>query len=219
MKIKKTIYLNAGHFGQGSSGDPGARGNGLVEREEAIKIRDLLVPLLRKHFYVFVVPDCKNLKQSVASVNEVAKKLNDGIALSLHLNAGGGTGAECFYHRRAIITGKKQATILMDRYHKTTGLANRGARPDTQSVDRYLYWIHKTNPWALLLEMCFIDNQKDTLYFKNNRGRIAEAIYLGICDIYKIKVENKIELKNKISQYLDSIVQALSGIRNLIKQI
>jgi len=199
MKLKKIIYLNAGHF----NNDPGAKKNGLIEREETVRIRDLLVPMLQKNFEVIVVPDTENLEDSVKFVNEKSKHLNDGIALSLHLNAGGGKGAECFYHRRAIFTGKKQATILMKRYHEITGLINRGAKPDNQSVNKYLYWIQKTNPWALLLEMAFIDNEKDMVYFINNRHRIAEAIYFGICDIYKIKVENKSEIKKNILWHLN----------------
>ena len=214
MKLKKVIYLNAGHFkNSDGTGDPGASGWGLTEREETIKIRDLLVPLLEKHFEVIVVPDCDNLQQSVKFVNEKAKHLNDGIALSLHLNSGGGKGgAECFYHRRAIFTGKKQATVLMKRYHETTGLINRGAKPDSQSVHKYLYWIRKTAPWALLLEMCFIDNEKDVLYFMNNKYNIARAIYLGICDIYGIKVESKVDIKTQIIQYLDKIKMLIPQI-------
>ena len=212
MKIKQIIYLNAGHF----DGDPGVSGNGLTERDEVVEIRDLLIPLLKKHFKVEVCPDNKNLQQSVKWVNNLTHSLNDGIAFSIHMNFDPkqkASGAECFYYDWSL-TGKKMANQLLQKYCDITKYKNRGAKPDRKSKGRYLWWIKKTIPWALLLEMCFINSKKDTDYFKNNREQIAKAIYQGICSIYKIKplVDNKIEIKNKIAWHIGQELKLLEQL-------
>jgi len=193
--LKKVIYLNPGHFNQ----DPGASGNGLIERDETIKIAELLVPKLREYFEVHICSNDKNLQASVKWVNSLAKSLNSGLALSLHLNSMGGTGAECFYYDWSI-KGRSMAKKLIAKYCEITGIKTRGAKPDRQSVNKYLWWVKKTNPWALLLEMCFIDNKADTDYFRNNREQVAEGIYRGVLAIYNIK--EKVEIKKKIIQNL-----------------
>ena len=137
---KKIIYLNAGHFHR----DPGASGNNLVERDEVMKIRDLLLPLLEKHFKVYLVPDDKNLQQSVKYVNGLARNLNDGLAIDLHMNAGGGKGAECFYYSWSA-KGKSMAKKLINKYCEITNLENRGAKPDSKSAGKYLNGITKQN--------------------------------------------------------------------------
>ena len=205
--IKKVIYLNAGHF----AGDPGASSNNLIERDEVIKIRDLLLPLLEKQFKVYVIPDDKNLQQSVKYVNGLARKLNDGLAIDLHMNAGGAKGAECFYYSWSV-KEKSMAKKLINKYCEITNLENRGAKPDSKSAGKYLYWIKKTNPWALLLEMCFIDSKDDADYFRSNRDQVAKAIYVGICDIFGIKAETKIDIKNKIAWHFGQGIKLLKQL-------
>ena len=196
--LKKIIYLNSGHHLK----DPGASGNNLIERDEAIIMVNLLVPKLEEYFEVHVIPDHLNLQASVKLVNGMARKLNDGLALSLHMNAGGGTGAECFYYDYSI-KGRNMAKKLLDKYCETTKLNNRGAKPDRKSANKYLWWIKRTLPWALLLELCFIDNKEDATYFRNNREQVAQGVFEGILNIYNIK--EKAEIKKKIKASLNEI--------------
>jgi len=203
--LKKIIYLNAGHHHL----DPGASGNGLIERDEVIKIRDLLIPKLEEYFEVYVCPDNLRLQDSVRWVNGLAKGINDGLALSLHMNAGRGEGAECFYYDYSI-KGRSMAKKLLNSYCDTTRLNNRGAKPDRKSANKYLWWVKNTNPWALLLETCFIDNKKDTDYFRTHKEQIAEGIYQGILAIYNIK--EKAEIKKKIIQNLTNSLKLVDQL-------
>ena len=208
MNVAKTIFLNVGHD---LYKDRGVIHNGIIENEEAMKIRDLLKPLLEKHFKVYCVPDQFGLQESVKWVNGGAQKLNDGLALSLHLNSNGGKGAECFYYDWSL-KGKGMAKKLIDKYCEITGFRNRGAKPDRKSRVKSLWWIKKTNPWALLLEMCFIDNSGDMKIFSDHQ-KIAQAIYEGICAIYKIPVtSNRIEIKNKIVWHFGQGVKLLEQL-------
>jgi len=196
--------------------DRGVIYNGIIENEEVMKIRDILLPLLEKNFKVYKVPDHFGLHKSVKWVNGGAKKWSDGLALSLHLNSGKGNGAECFYYDYDILHTKVMAKKLSKRYHEMTGLFNRGAKPDRYSNAKYLYWIKKTNPYAILLELGFIDTPADINYIRNNREQVAMAIYYGVCDIFKIKIETEYEeqvnIKNEIAKHLGLAMKLLEQV-------
>ena len=203
--LKRTIFISAGHHLK----DPGASGNGLVERDEVIKIRDLLVPLLEEYFYVYVVPDHLKLQETVKYINGLARNLNDGLAIDLHMNAGGGSGAECFYYDYSW-RGKGMAKKLLDKYCECTKLNNRKVKGDRYSASKYLHFIKSTNPWALLLELCFIDNKEDATYFRNNREQVAQGVFEGILNIYNIK--EKAEIKKKIIQNLTNSLKLVDQL-------
>jgi len=184
--IARKIFLNAGH----SLKDPGAVKGGIKESVINIQVRDYLVPLLKKYgFKVEIVPDELNLIQSVNWVNQRAKSLNNGLALSLHCNAGGGIGAECFYYAGSE-ESKKLAEKLLSGYCEELKMKNRGAKPDTATRFGRLGWIRDTKPWALLLEMGFIDNSND-LKILQNYQRVAFAILKGVARIYGIEIKEE----------------------------
>jgi len=83
--MNRTIILEAGH----SISDPGATTKETTEAKEAIKIRDKLIPLLSQDFNVEILSDNLDLKQSIVWVNKKFKNLDDGLALTIHLNTGG----------------------------------------------------------------------------------------------------------------------------------
>lgn len=207
--ITKTIFCDAGHS---LYTDRGVIHNGIIENDEARKVRDILIPLLEKQFKVYKVPDQFGLQDTVKWVNGVAKKINDGLALSIHLNSNGGEGAECFYHDWSLVSGN-MATKLINKYCEVTGLNNRGPKPDRQSAPKALWWIKGTNCWALLLEMCFVDNKSDMDYFLNNREQVAQAIYESVCAIYNIPIlSDRTETKNRIAQHLGSSLKLLEQL-------
>lgn len=181
--MKNTIILNAGH---NNADDCGAAANGTTEAIEAIKVRDKLNPLLKQNFEVAIVPDELNLKQSIKWVNEQYKKLDDGLAFSIHLNAGGGHGAEAFYYDNNEISQRIAKTII-DKYCDITGFRNRGAKADTTTRWKRLGWIRDVNPWSCLIEICFIDNIEDLERLQNDYDKIAWAIYSGISAVYNTK--------------------------------
>ena len=184
--MKKVIYLNAGH----SLTDPGAVSRFGKESDFNRKIRDALIPELQNNgFEVQVVPDNLNLIQSIKWVNQRTKSLNDGLALSIHCNAGGGTGAECYYYG-GNVTSKNLASKLLSEYCRVTGLRNRGVKPDTSTRFKRLGWVRDTRPWALLLEAGFIDNPEDVKKLRNY-SLIAKGIVKGVCNIFGIPYKDK----------------------------
>lgn len=193
--MRKTIILNAGHC----INEPGASTKTTTESQEVIKIRDRLAPLLKQSFDVAIVPDELDLTQSINWVNERYKKLEDGLAFSIHLNAGGGEGAEIFYYTNSKAS-MERAQVIIDKYCNLTRFRNGGVKPDVSSQDREVSaWIKEIVPWSFLLECCFIDNDQELQRLQKEYDEIAWAIYVAICELFDVKpiIPKSMDIINK----------------------
>lgn len=157
----------------------------LNESKENRQVGDKVIQKLRALGHIVIDCSCNSAssvnEQLAAIVNKAnAQKLD--LFLSLHLNAGGGTGAEIYTTNTS--GAKEEAKKLIETYCKRTGFRNRGHKY------KELYVIRHTNASAMLLEMCFVDTESD---FKrwNNLGveTIANVIVEGITG--QIAIENK----------------------------
>ena len=200
MKIKKYIYLNSGH----SDLEPGALSLYGVERDLNIMVTDELIPLLeRNDFKVEYVPDNLKLLPSINWINNKTSYINDGLALAIHFNKGGGTGAETYSYPGSSVS-EDIATKLLNEYCKITGLKNRGVK------SKNLAFVRETNIWAVLHECGFMDSAKDMEYVIDNFDKVAEGIARGICAIYNIKYKEEEETdKGRIKEEIIKLVKLL----------
>ena len=163
------IVINAGHTKLGTG--TGANGY-LNESTETRKIAYELLKLLAdsKHEVIPAVYDrsANNLKEAVQLANNKAADL----FISIHLNAGGGSGCEAYTWR-----GEQVAqAVKVCSYLKKLGFKNRGVKDGSG-----LYVIKNTKCTAILIEVCFIDNKADAELFKQvGYSNIAKAIYSAI---------------------------------------
>lgn len=114
------------------------------------------------------------LTDRIAAVN----RSDYGFVAEIHLNAGGGTGTECFYYNGSP-TGKKAAQAVTDEISKTLSVRNRGAKVRLNDNGKdYFAIIRDTRPTAILVEAVFIDNGKDVSLVSTADGqrRCGEAI-------------------------------------------
>lgn len=166
------ISVNAGH----SLAAPGASGY-LDEVNEARKVRDALKKELKARGHT--VYDSTAADTTIDTVSEQVRKVNAkslDLAVSVHLNAGGGTGSECFYYR-GDSKGKALAAKVSAACAKAQGIRDRGAKPDTASNVGGLGFICNTKPLAVLLEVCFVDTKTDyNAYKKTGPSAIAYAV-------------------------------------------
>lgn len=198
--MEKMIILDAGH----SITEPGAVANNTTEAKEAIKIRDMLIPLLKQNFEVIVVPDNLNLIQSINWVNSKCPNLDDGLALAIHLNASGGHGAETLYYAGEE-KSRKIAQTIIDKYCSLTRFRNRGAKPDSSTRHGRLGWIRDIKPWSCLIECCFIDTPEDINKLQEEYEEITWALYSAICAVYEIKPAGHTESMIGSSQSVEDI--------------
>jgi N-acetylmuramoyl-L-alanine amidase len=144
------VFLSAGHGGS----DPGAVGNGLKEKD--INLQALLAckEILEKHGVEVVASRTKDENDPVGQEVKEADASGADLAVSFHVNAGGGDGFEAFYHTKNK-DGKRLAQ-LGEKYVKAIGQNSRGIKSGN-----HLYFVRETNMTAVLFESFFIDSKKD----------------------------------------------------------
>tara|TARA_Y100000817_G_scaffold244221_2_gene196196 strand:- start:1385 stop:1957 length:573 start_codon:yes stop_codon:yes gene_type:complete len=118
------------------------------------------------------------------SLNERVQRANkydkNTFLVSIHANAGGGTGSEIFISPNASKTSKKIAEEAARRYERIfTGYKWRGIKEKEFTI------IHKSKMPAVLFECFFMDNKKECnqiLQTRTGRDRCAEWIYSTIIE-------------------------------------
>ena len=164
------ITVGAGH----SEKATGASRNGYKEHEVARVLKDKLIASLRSVGQNTV--DCtsnaanKNavLAEQVHKCNAVNK--NGRLDVSIHLNAGGGTGTEVLYYDQQGLAAKVCSSIC-----SVTGWHDRGAKPRKD-----LYFLKNTNAPAILIEVCFIDSVSDMAKLYEKMDEIVSAIVTAL---------------------------------------
>lgn len=114
-------------------------------------------------------------KTQNANLSNIVKKCNAhnvDLDISIHLNAGGGTGVEVYYYGGDSV-GESKAKAVSEKVAKALGLKNRGAKP-TKS----LYVLSNTKATAILVECCFVDNKTDATAWDSDK--CARAIVEGV---------------------------------------
>lgn len=166
------VNVNGGHsrYARGASGY-------LDEYDEDRKIVARLIPELQRRGCSVSNGSSEERTVSgdlVYQVN-VANASGAELAVSVHLNAGGGAGAECFYFG-GDANGYRIAADMSRRVASALGLPNRGAKDGSN-----LYFVRNTYMTAVLLEVCFVDRKGDADAYNATTwdaliGAIADAI-------------------------------------------
>lgn len=205
------ICIDAGHNYE--KFDTGATGNGLREQDVTFKIADYLKRMLAQHGIEVTMTRAfltDNVGTSASSsIKERARLANTtrcDYFVSIHCNAGGGTGTETLIYG----TGGQaegMAELVNNAIVKRLGLKDRGVK-----VRPGLGVLRLTDMPAILVETAFIDNKNDSLLLKNGQKAFAEAIRDGILSFLGIKepdfteivkgVMEKTGLEQKTMDYL-----------------
>ena len=166
------IAINAGHTKSGAGS--GAIGC-INEGEQARAVAAALIPLLKKKGHTVVNATVDKAATQAAYLQQVvniANKSKVDLFVSIHFNAGGGTGCESYTYKGQKV---KQAENINAQLNKL-GFRNRGIKDGTS-----FYVVRETTMTAVLVEVCFVDNCKDVqLYKKVGASKIAQAIADGI---------------------------------------
>ena len=141
--------------------------------------------------------------------------------VSIHENAGGGTGTEVYWHTYGTAEDKKIASIVAPKLASKTGLRNRG-------VKQAQFAVLGCNATAILVEGGFMDTVSDYEIITSDKGQqqyaeaVAESIieYLGLKKVVTsqpststpsasgYKVGDKVKVKNTATHYATGQVMA-----------
>lgn len=115
-----------------------------------------------------------------------ANNTNVDLVVSIHHNAGGGTGIETYVYNQACLNGEtgRMATIINNKAVEKTGMRNRGVKT------KDLAMVRDTKMPACLIECGFMDNEHDTpiILTEEYAIKVANGIIEGIlsyCNIEK----------------------------------
>ena len=188
----KTVILDAGHGAiiDGIPQTSGKRspiwpdGSILYEGEfnRAIKAR-LIERLTAANIrYIDINPEALDISLNTRVTR--ANKIKDSFLVSIHANAGGGTGSELFISENASKTSQKIAATAQTEYKKVfEGKKWRGIKKKNFTM------VYKTVMPAVLFECFFMDNKKECkeiLLTEGGRDLCAEWIYKTILKAFHI---------------------------------
>ena len=162
------INVNGGHTRRA----PGASGY-LDELAEDRLVKDALVAELRArgHEVSDSTTDEATVMDDLREQCRLANASGAELAVSVHLNSGGGTGPECWHW-----TGNAETAELSQRVADSVaaalGLPSRGAK-----ASQAFYWLRHTDMPAILVECCFVDSERDAEAWRRvGPAAVARAI-------------------------------------------
>lgn len=175
------IYLDPGHGGS----DPGAVGNGLKEKDLTLKIARKIRDLLKNYENVSVrmSRDSDKFISLTARAND-ANKWGADYFVSIHINAGGGTGFESFIYNGTVSKATvANQNIVHPEIVKDTGFKDRGRKRANFAV------LRQTKMPAILTENGFIDNAADAKKLKSDSflDKIAQGHVDGLVKALGLK--------------------------------
>lgn len=170
--MARKIIISAGHGGT----DPGASGNGYIERDLAIELRNLIVAELKALGVNALTDDNRNaLAQTLAWLR--GKFGSKDILLDIHWNAAANPearGSEVIIPAVASDFEKRLARALLSVF-AALGFRDRGVKDETLTARKSLGWM-RPNAENILIEVCFISNSLDMKLYQANKNTIAKRI-------------------------------------------
>ncbi len=191
------ICIDAGH--NYSAFDTGAQANHLKEQEITFQVAQKLRQKLEEAGIQVVMTRetmTQNLGTSVStSIGkrvERSNRENCDYFVSLHANAGGGTGCEVLVYKKGA-TAEKLAESILDFVVERLPLRSREVKEANLGV------LRDTLCPAVLVELAFIDHPADSLLLKNRQEEFARAIGDGILSF--LGIESPLSL-DEMKQFL-----------------
>ena len=171
------VFIGVGHGGI----DGGAVANGVKEKDLNLSIALACRDELVRHGISVKMSREKDESDPLSEEIRECNAYSPDLAVDIHNNAGGGDGAEVFYH----YGGGKSKTLAENILAEIVkvGQNSRGAktRVNTSGKDYYGF-IRETSCPAVIVECAFVDNAKDlqSLATERDKKLMGVAIAKGI---------------------------------------
>lgn len=175
--MAKKIVIDAGHGGD----DPGASGNGIIEKDKTLQISNYMYDKLRN--LGFDVAITRTTDETINPTERVERILapygngSDVIVISNHINAGSADGAEVIY---ALRNKSTLSDLILDNFEskgQNTRKAYQRRLPSNTSKDYYFIHRNTGNTEPIIVEYGFLDsNGDDVNQLKNNWHDLADAV-------------------------------------------
>lgn len=222
----KTLVLDAGH-GLTTPGKQTMNGSKGVIKEWKMNdnVCNFIEDDLREYDVKIYRTDDRTGKTDIPLQNRVnqCNKYNPDLFISIHHNAGGGTGTEVYYHTNGTAEDKKVANLLAPKLATKTGLRNRGVKTEKWAV-------LTCKATAILVEGGFMDTKSDYDIITSEEGQrayakaVVEMIveYLNLTKIHQGPSKQQIKTKaceRKVKAVCDVNIWDGTDYRNVVGHV
>ena len=154
--MAKKVFIGVGHGGS----DPGAVAFGREEADLNLAIALACKDELVRHDVSVMMSRTKDENDTLTEEIRECNAFNPDLAIDIHNNAGGGDGAEAFYHYGGGLS-KTLAVNVLDEIVKI-GQNSRGIKTKLNNAGTdYFGFIRETKAPAVIVECAFVDNATD----------------------------------------------------------
>lgn len=178
----KKVVIDAGHGGS----DPGASGNGIIEKEYTLKIseyiHDRLDQLGIPNTMIRTGDDTIEPNERVEKIVAPYGSGSDVLVVSNHINAGGGEGAEVIYALRNSDAFSRRISNELENSGRYVRKYYQRRYPSDSSKDYYFIHRNTGDTEAVIVEYGFLDNAADAELLKKYWQDYAEAVVKAIAD-------------------------------------
>lgn len=152
----KKVFIGVGHGGS----DPGATANGFREKDLNLSVALACNEELTRHGVTTLMSRREDENDPLTDVIRECNAFAPDLAVDIHNNAGGGDGAEAYYHYGGGV-GKTLAENIL-RQIVSVGQNDRGAktRKNAAGTDYYGF-IRQIQSPAVIVECAFVDHATD----------------------------------------------------------
>jgi N-acetylmuramoyl-L-alanine amidase len=216
----RKIFISAGHSNVKGK-DRGAVGNGYIEGELTVELRDLIVKdLISKGVTPIVDDNDSILSHTLAFFKNLTT--NSCIVLDIHWNAATplATGTETLIPAEPSKFEIQLASKLSEVVSKTLNIKKRGnfkgeegVKSEAQSHHGRLAWMKLTGE-NVLMEICFITNKTDMELYQTHKQKLAQLIADSLIDA---ATDFKKPVINTEVEYIVKRGDTLFGISNEFK--
>ena len=193
------VFIGVGHGGS----DPGAVANNTKEKDLNLSIAKACRDVLVRHGVEVKMSRAKDENDPLSEEIRECNDFSPDLAVDIHNNAGGGDGAEAFYH----YGGGKSKTLAENILAEVVkaGQNSRGAkiRKNSQGKDYYGF-IRETSAPAVIVECAFVDNASDLkiLATESDRQKVGRAIAKGVLKTLGIEIQGERLYRVQVGAYL-----------------
>lgn len=182
------VVIDAGHGGS----DPGATGNGIIEKDLTLKISNYIYNRLND--LGVNVKMTRTDDETLTPTERVNRVLNafgnngDVLVLSNHINSGGGDGAEVIYALRNKDTLSNLILSELSNEGQNIRKSYQKRLPSNPSKDYYFMHRNTGNTESIIIEYGFLDSKGDDVnQLKNNWQQYAEAVVRAIMEYLNLE--------------------------------